>query len=35
LKPANPNYQPIEAPAAQVEIQGILVGMWRGYASVS
>ncbi len=35
LKPANPNYQPIEAPAAQVEVQGILVGMWRGYTPVS
>ncbi len=31
LKPANPNYEPIETRADQVEIQGILVGVWRGY----
>jgi repressor LexA len=31
LKPANPKYQPIQAKAAQVEIQGTLVGIWRGY----
>lgn len=31
LKAANPNYQPIEVLAEQVEIQGILVGVWRGY----
>lgn len=31
LQPANPNYQPILAKAPQVDIQGILVGVWRGY----
>jgi repressor LexA len=31
LKPANPKYQPIQAKAAQVEVQGTLVGIWRGY----
>jgi repressor LexA len=31
LKPANSKYQPIQAKAAQVEIQGSLVGIWRGY----
>lgn len=31
LKPANPKYQPIEAPADQVQVQGVLVGVWRGY----
>lgn len=29
LKPANPKYQPIEAEADSVEIQGVLVGVWR------
>lgn len=29
LQPSNPKYQPIKAMAAQVEIQGILVGVWR------
>jgi repressor LexA len=33
LKPANPNYPLIEAPATDVEIQGVLVGVWRGYHS--
>ncbi len=32
LKPANPKYQPIEVMGHQVEIQGILVGIWRSYA---
>jgi repressor LexA len=31
LKPANVKYKPIEAPADQVELQGTLVGIWRGY----
>ncbi|MBZ8179618.1 MAG: transcriptional repressor LexA [Oscillatoria sp. PMC 1051.18] len=31
LKPANPNYPPIEVKANNVEVQGILVGVWRGY----
>ncbi|MFM6762461.1 MAG: LexA family protein, partial [Dolichospermum sp.] len=31
LKPANPNYNPIEVPAVQVEVQGSLVGIWRNY----
>lgn len=31
LKPANPQYKPIEVTATQVEVQGILVGVWRGY----
>jgi repressor LexA len=30
LMPANPKYDPIKAPAAQVAIQGVLVGVWRG-----
>jgi repressor LexA len=33
LKPANPNYPLIEAPAGEVEVQGVLVGVWRGYNS--
>jgi repressor LexA len=33
LKPANPNYPLIEAPAVEVEVQGVLVGVWRGYNS--
>ncbi len=31
LKPSNPNYQPIEVMANEVEVQGILIGVWRGY----
>lgn len=31
LKPANPNYPPIQVPAAKVQVQGALVGVWRGY----
>jgi repressor LexA len=31
LKPANPKYNPIEVSAMQVEVQGSLVGVWRGY----
>lgn len=33
LKPANPKYKPIEVTAAQVQVQGILIGVWRGYQS--
>ena len=31
LSPANPNYRPIEVAANQVEVQGVLVGVWREY----
>lgn len=31
LKPANPNYEPIEVGINQVQVQGLLMGMWRGY----
>jgi repressor LexA len=31
LKPANPKYEPIKVVADQVQVQGILVGVWRGY----
>ncbi len=31
LKPANPKYNPIEVPAMHVQVQGSLVGIWRGY----
>lgn len=31
LKPSNPRYSPIEVKADEVEVQGILVGIWRGY----
>lgn len=31
LKPANPNYAPIEVNAAQLEVQGSLVAVWRSY----
>jgi repressor LexA len=31
LKPSNRKYSPIEVPANQVDIQGILIGVWRGY----
>jgi repressor LexA len=33
LQPANPKYKPIEAEAHLVQLQGILVGVWRGYQS--
>jgi repressor LexA len=33
LKPANPRYEPIEVHASQVDIQGILVAVWRGYTA--
>lgn len=32
LKPANQKYEPIEAEANSVEIQGVLVGVWRPIA---
>ncbi|NES72647.1 MAG: repressor LexA [Okeania sp. SIO2D1] len=31
LQPANPKYTPIDVEADSVEVQGILVGVWRGY----
>jgi repressor LexA len=31
LKPANPKYRPIEVTAKSVQVQGVLVGVWRGY----
>lgn len=31
LKPANSKYDPIEVLASQVQVQGVLVGVWRGY----
>ena len=33
LKPSNPKYEPIEVEADKVEIQGILVGVWRSVAN--
>jgi repressor LexA len=30
LKPSNSKYQPIEVAATSVQVQGILVGVWRG-----
>lgn len=33
LQAANPKYKPIEAQAHQVQLQGVLVGVWRGYQS--
>ncbi|MDJ0634320.1 MAG: transcriptional repressor LexA [Xenococcaceae cyanobacterium MO_188.B29] len=32
LKPSNPNYNPIEVDARVVEIQGILLGVWRSFS---
>ncbi|MGA1265418.1 MAG: transcriptional repressor LexA [Prochlorothrix sp.] len=32
LEPANRKYTAIEVPADQVELQGVLVGVWRGYS---
>ncbi len=29
LQPANPNYAPIEVPAENVDVQGVLIGVWR------
>jgi repressor LexA len=34
LQAANPKYKPIEAEAHLVQLQGILVGVWRGYQSM-
>jgi repressor LexA len=34
LQPANPNYEPIEVPATQLDVQGVLVGVWRGYGKL-
>ncbi|HEY9608337.1 transcriptional repressor LexA [Allocoleopsis sp.] len=31
LKPANPKYEPIEVMAKSVQVQGVLVGVWRDY----
>lgn len=31
LKPSNRRYSPIEVMTNQVDIQGILIGVWRGY----
>jgi repressor LexA len=31
LKPANQKYNPIEVAAMQVQVQGSLVGVWRGH----
>ena len=31
LKPANAKYQPIEVAARNVQVQGALIGVWRGY----
>ncbi|MGF1486892.1 MAG: transcriptional repressor LexA [Prochloraceae cyanobacterium] len=31
LKASNPKYDPIEVKADRVQIQGILLGVWRGY----
>jgi repressor LexA len=31
LKPININYKSIEVMDYQVEIKGVLVGIWRGY----
>ncbi len=33
LKAANPKYSPIEVMADTVEVQGILIGVWRDYQS--
>ena len=34
LQPANSKYKPIESEAHLVHLQGILVGVWRGYQSI-
>jgi repressor LexA len=34
LQAANPKYKPIESEAHLVQLQGILVGVWRGYQSM-
>lgn len=35
LKPANPKYDPIEVMANSVQVQGVLVGVWRDYEAVA
>jgi repressor LexA len=35
LKPANPNYPTIEATATEVQVQGLLVAVWRGYSNLA
>lgn len=35
LEPANPNYPVIEALATEVQLQGVLVAVWRGYGFVA
>jgi repressor LexA len=34
LQAANPKYKPIEAEAHLVQLQGVLIGVWRGYKSM-
>ena len=34
LQAANPKYKPIESEAHLVQVQGVLIGVWRGYQSV-
>ena len=34
LQPANPKYKPIESEAHLVQVQGVLIGVWRGYQSM-
>jgi repressor LexA len=34
LQAANPKYKPIEAEAHLVQVQGVLIGVWRGYQSM-
>jgi repressor LexA len=31
LQASNQKYQPIKAPTEQVQVQGVLIGVWRGY----
>ena len=33
LKPANAEYQPIKVDAKDVEVQGVLIGIWRNVSS--
>ncbi len=34
LQAANPKYKPIESAAHLVQVQGVLIGVWRGYQSI-
>jgi repressor LexA len=34
LQAANPKYKPIESEAHLVQVQGVLIGVWRGYQSI-